>query len=136
MEAVDNNPLKFLPTAEDVLRVLLGPPTRSYLDLDRAMDETFRDIGRHQIASYAAMQVAVKRIFDDLAPAAIEAAQPEESTLGNLLKGSKGRLWDTYKERYAARSEPHDNGIVDLFILYFGDAYERAASRAPDERRD
>ena len=42
IEALDNNPLKFSPTAEDAMRIMFGPPTRSYLDALRALRAELR----------------------------------------------------------------------------------------------
>lgn len=129
VEAIGNNPLKFLPTPEDVLRVLMGPPTRSYLGMEEALDQSFQDVAGHQVATYKAMQDAFQRIIDDLGPDAIERSQGEDDRggrFGMISGGKKAKLWDTYKERWTARSEPYDNGMVDVFMMHFGEAYGRA----------
>jgi type VI secretion system protein ImpI len=126
VQQTGNNPLKFMPTAEDALRVLLGPPSRSYLGLEETLGESFKDLGAHQMALYAAMQKAVRRMMEDLEPASIERRAKEEGGLG---LSRKARLWEIYKERYNARAEPHDDGMVDVFLMYFSEAYEEALGR-------
>ena len=129
VQAVGNNPLKFMPTPEDALRVLLGPTTRAYLDVDDTLNESFADVGAHQTALYAAMQAAVQRMFLDLEPGAIETGVEEDSSLGRMIGNRKARLWDAYKQRYNARAEQHDHGMVDVFLMYFSEAYERALNK-------
>ena len=126
VQAVGNNPLKFMPTPGAAADVLFGPPSRSYLGIEETLDESFADLGTHQMALYAAMQGAVERMLKDLDPAAIEAGGGEEKG-GFALPGSrKAKQWDTYKERYTARASQHDNGMVDVFMMCFADAYDRA----------
>ena len=68
----DNNPLKFSPTTEDALRILFGPPTRSYLDAYTALTQSFDDLKGHQVRTYAAMQHALMAFMQDLDPETIE----------------------------------------------------------------
>ena len=42
IQALENNPLKFSPTAEDAMSIMFGPPTRSYLDAQRAFAQSFK----------------------------------------------------------------------------------------------
>ena len=129
VQAVGNNPLKFMPTPAAAADVLFGPPSRSYLTLEDTLDESFGDLGAHQMALYSAMQAAVERMLRDLEPAAIEAGEGEER--GFSIPGvssKKAKHWDTYKERYNARASQHDNGMVDVFMLCFSDAYARAVN--------
>ena len=43
IQPLNNNPLKFSPTREDALHIMLGPPTKSYLDARRALAQGFGD---------------------------------------------------------------------------------------------
>jgi len=126
IQALENNPLKFSPTAEDALKIMLGPPTRSYLDARRTFEQSFADLRRHQLLTYSAMQEAVHRLVADLAPAKIEADTPGEGGLAALVASRKARLWDTYNTRWKAMADKHDNGLVDVFMLYFADAYDQS----------
>ncbi|MEM9224669.1 MAG: type VI secretion system-associated FHA domain protein, partial [Pseudomonadota bacterium] len=78
VQAVGNNPLKFMPTPAAAADVLFGPPSRSYLSIEDTLDESFADLGAHQMALYAAMQGAVGRMLKDLEPEAIEGGDTEE----------------------------------------------------------
>jgi type VI secretion system protein ImpI len=55
----ENNPLKFLPTAEEILDAMLARRRQGYLDAKRSFEEAFRDLKAHEIATYSAMQSAL-----------------------------------------------------------------------------
>ncbi|GAB5378504.1 MAG: type VI secretion system-associated FHA domain protein TagH [Acuticoccus sp.] len=125
VQAIGNNPLKFMPTPGAAADVLFGAQSRSYLGIEETLDESFADLGAHQMALYGAMQGAVERMLADLDPAAIEESGGDDK--GFALPGSKkSRHWDTYKERFNARASQHDNGMIDVFMMCFADAYDRA----------
>src|SRR5262249_34946588 len=48
IEALNNNPLKFAPSAEEALRIMFGAPTQSYLDAPRALEEAVSDGKDHR----------------------------------------------------------------------------------------
>ncbi len=81
VQAVDNNPLKLTPTAEDALRIMFGAQGRSYLDVEAAFAQAFNDLKRHQIKTYTAMQRAVTLLMEDVDPTAIEAASQSDRGL-------------------------------------------------------
>src|SRR3977135_3740509 len=68
VQAINNNPLKFAPTAEDALRIMFGFQGQSYLDAERAFAQGFDDLKKHQIRTYVAMQRAVTRLMKDGRP--------------------------------------------------------------------
>jgi type VI secretion system protein ImpI len=129
IQAVENNPLKFQPTPEDALRTMFGPPTRAYLDARRAVDQAFRDLKSHQLNTYAAMQQGVMALVKDLDPAELDAQTEKETGLGAMIGSRKAKLWDLYVARWKAKTERHDNGLLDAFMLYFSEAYERLSAR-------
>lgn len=65
-------------------------------------------------------------MIEDLDPAAVEGRDAEESAARRILSSRKSRLWEHYKERYAARAKADDNGMVDVFLVRFAEAYEKA----------
>jgi len=119
IQALDNNPLKFSPTTEDALRVMFGPPSASYLDARRALEEAFGDIKEHQVRTYSAMQQALKMLLDDLDPENIE-----EAAGSGMLGSRKARAWDTYSERWKAKTRGQDEGILGVFMQYFAECYD------------
>jgi type VI secretion system protein ImpI len=124
VQAVDNNPLKFAPSAEDALRTMFGVRSRGYLDAERAFAQGFNDLKKHQIKTYAAMQQAIALLMKDVDPAAIEAASKADHGLAGMVGSRKARLWDTYVARWQAHAQRHDNGIFDAFMDYFARCYD------------
>ncbi|MEL6426598.1 MAG: type VI secretion system-associated FHA domain protein TagH, partial [Pseudomonadota bacterium] len=119
--AEGNNPLKFLPDAEQALvaMFLVGQP--GFKGGPEAFADAFRDLRLHQKAVFEALQPALAKLMGDLSPEAIE-----EEAGGGLLGGSP---WKTFVARWDAKSADHDNGILDEFFVHFAEAYGRATRR-------
>lgn len=100
VQAIDNNPLKFAPSAREALRIMFGPPTQSYLDSRRAVEQTFEDLKKHQIKTYSAMQHALNMLMADLGPQAIEQNTEDDRGIGGLLASRKAKLWESYVTRW------------------------------------
>lgn len=122
----DNNPLKFCPTPEDALRIMLGPPTRSYLEAQKAMASGFADLKRHQIQTYSAMQKAVEELMSSFDPAQIERAVPSQPAMASLVKSRKAQLWDAYVATWETQTNHQTEGLIQKFMLHFGRFYDRA----------
>jgi type VI secretion system protein ImpI len=118
----ENNPLKFMPTAQEALRVMLGPRTTGYLDAHQTVDSTFADLKHHQIASLAAMQAAITQLLDEISPEAITKATEGKKS---LLAGGKGKQWDTYVERWNARAGRREHGMLGAFLELYAEHYDR-----------
>ncbi|MET3694256.1 type VI secretion system-associated FHA domain protein TagH [Methylobacterium goesingense] len=125
IQALDNNPLKFAPTVEDAMRIMLGRPTSGYLDARRTLEAGFRDLKTHQIKTYSAMQNALRLLLDDLDPDTIADADEGDRGLAGLLGSRKARLWDVYATRWDALASQHEDGMVDAFLIFFADCYDR-----------
>ena len=97
IRSMQNNPLKFTGTVEEALTILLGPPTRQYLDLRSTIEESFRDLKTHQMLTYGAMQGALDALFDDLAPDQIDRSVATERGLGALVVPPL--LWTAPRQR-------------------------------------
>ena len=121
IQASDNNPIKFSPTPDDALRIMLGPRTKGYLDTGQTLERSFADLKSHQLATYLAMQKAVEMLMAPFDPKAIEEATKHRGLIGNR----KAALWDTYLTRWEAMLAEHDNGFIDAFVSYFSQYYQR-----------
>ncbi len=128
MGATANNPLKFMPSAEQALEVMLFEPRDGFLRCADSTETALRDVRLHQSAVFAAIQPALARLLDDLAPEAIE----ERAGSGLLGAGRKGKAWDTYVQRWDAKVTAHENGMLDVFLAYFAESYARAIAGAKD----
>jgi type VI secretion system protein ImpI len=129
IRSMNNNPLKFTGTVEEALAILIGPPTRQYLDLQATIEESFRDLKTHQLLTYGAMQGALDALFDDLAPDQIDRSIPPERGLGSLVVPRKAKLWDTYIERWRAKTRRSDGRLFEAFIALFAEAYDRLQNK-------
>jgi type VI secretion system protein ImpI len=136
IQALDNNPLKFAPTPSDALKIMFGPRTSGYLDARRAFAGAFTDLKTHQVATFAAMQQAVRMLVEDLDPKAIEDAAGADSGLAALFGGRKGRLWDLYTARWQAKTLRHEDGLVDAFMLYFAQCYDQGKEANKEESKE
>ncbi|MET0596683.1 MAG: type VI secretion system-associated FHA domain protein TagH [Mesorhizobium sp.] len=120
--AADNNPLKFVPAAAEMLDIMFGGRRSGYLDARRSVGEAFRDLQTHEIATYAAMQAALARLLDDLSPETIE-----KKLAASGFSSRKSRAWDAFVASWEAREQSHENGMLDVFLAYFSEAYAKAA---------
>ncbi len=124
ISAADNNPLKFVPGSEDILEIMFGRRKAGYLDAKHSVEEAFRDLKSHEFATYAAMQSALSRLLDDLSPDAIEKKLPASS-----FASKKARAWETFVATWEAKEGAHENGMLDVFLAYFAEAYAKAAKQ-------
>jgi type VI secretion system protein ImpI len=127
-----NNALKFSPTPQMALQTMLAPGAEEngYLPISKAMQAAFKDIQKHHVWTYAAMQKAAGRFEEKLSPKAIEAeGQGAKSTFGN----QKAKLWERIQERWTSLSGSYDDGVVGLFTQYFTEGYEELSRDDPEQ---
>jgi type VI secretion system protein ImpI len=74
------------------------------------------------------MQQAVRMLIEDLDPQEIEAAVEPVRGLGAANK-TKMKLWEAYVARWQAKAARHDNGLVDAFMAYFSECYQRNTNK-------
>jgi type VI secretion system protein ImpI len=119
--AADNNPLKFLPSAEEILEAMFVRRRQGYLDAKGSFEDAFRDLKTHELATYSAMQTALGRILDDLSPEAIEKKVP-----ASVFGSKKTQAWEAFVTIWQTREAAHENGMLDVFLAYFSEAYAKA----------
>lgn len=121
---VNNSPLKFKPNAAEAMQTMFAQRSDSYLTSTASFQQGFDDIKRHQTAVYAAMQPALARLLEDLSPESIE-----ERASGGLMSSKKANAWEIFVERWDAKTHPYENGMLDVFLAYFADAYDVAVKK-------
>jgi type VI secretion system protein ImpI len=121
ISAADNNPLKFVPDVDDILEIMFARRRAGYLDAKRSVEDAFSDLKTHEFATYAAMQAALSRLLDDLSPEAISRKLPPTS-----FTSKKSQAWDALVASWRAMEEAHENGMLDIFLAYFSEAYSKA----------
>ncbi|WP_255415145.1 type VI secretion system-associated FHA domain protein TagH [Tropicimonas sp. IMCC34011] len=117
-----NSPLKFSAGVEDALGMMFGPGRPGYMRGAEAVQSGFSDVKKHQAAMLAAIQPALAELIDDLAPETIE-----KKVEGGRFSNKSARAWELFVERWDAKTEPYDNGILDVFNVYYSKAYDRIA---------
>ncbi len=122
--ASDNNPLKFLPDAEQALEALFLRHRPGYLTGADGLSEALKDIRLHQAAIFAAMQPALAKLLAEIAPETIE-----EGVSGSVLAGRKGKAWEAFVERWDSMANAHENGMLDVYLEHFAEAYARAVTQ-------
>ncbi len=118
----DNNPLKFIPGTDEMLEIMFARRRTGYMDARRSVEDAFADLKTHEFATYSAMQTALARMLDDLSPEAIERKVPPSS-----FGSRKAKAWDLLAATWESRERAHENGMLDVFLAYFSEAYAKAA---------
>lgn len=126
IQAIENNPLKFSPTAEDAMRILFGPPTRSYLDAPHAFAQSFNDLKSHQLKTYTAMQHAVRVLIASIDPTLMARELELQRGARSLFGSNKSKLWDEFLTRWKAHLGRDGSAPIDTFMLHFSEYYDRA----------
>ncbi len=132
--ALDNNPLKFSPSAADALRIMLGPPTRSYLGAEQALQQGFDDLKAHQMKTFSAMQRALTLMVEDLDPQTIQKGAEAETFFAGLFRSRRARAWAIYEARWQSKFGRQGGGLQDAFMQCFSECYDRATG-TPSEPR-
>ncbi|MBR0843376.1 type VI secretion system-associated FHA domain protein TagH [Bradyrhizobium liaoningense] len=126
VQAIENNPLKFSPTSEEAMRILFGPPTRSYLDARRAFAQGFGDLKSHQLKTYMAMQHAVHELIAGIDPTLMARELELQRGASSWLGTNKSKLWDEFLTRWKAHLGRDSSAPIDTFMLHFSNYYDRA----------
>jgi len=125
----DVNPLKFLATPEDALAALIRPRGRGYLAPDQAVPAAFRDLADHQVRTWSALQIALRRMVDKFDPAEIEKEMADVGLLESLAAGGrKAKLWQIYEDRYRDIAQSAEKQFLGDVGADFRDAYENKGS--------
>ncbi|WFP49015.1 type VI secretion system-associated FHA domain protein TagH [Methylomonas sp. EFPC3] len=117
IRSTENNPLKFNPDVESVLKLMLSPNNPAFISPDVAVAEAFRDIKYHQMAITAGIQASLAEMMRRFEPDTFE------KTLGEgLVFQKKARCWELYCEKYP---ELKSLAVNEFFGDEFADAYEK-----------
>lgn len=117
LRSLDNNPLKFNPDVESVLKLLISPKNPAFTDADTAVKEAFKDIKFHQLAVTAGIQASLAEILTRFNPDSFEQRLGE-----GLIFQKKSRCWELYCEQYP---ELKNLATDEFFGDQFAEAYEK-----------
>ncbi len=125
IKPVENNPLKFSPTAPDAMKHLFGGENAGYLNAVEAFEEGFSDIKAHQMAMIAGMRAAFEHMLSQFSPRILEDRFEGGSKRGVIMSiANKVRYWDMYREMFDRITRDSDDNFRELFGEEFATAYE------------
>jgi type VI secretion system FHA domain protein len=129
LEFDGNNPLKFARAPEKAIAQLLNPPERGFMSADRAIDDAFRDLQAHQMATLTAMQGALASTLARFSPQSIRERAESQGFLSKLLPGGReATLWQAYEREFEGVARGSDEAFMDVFAKEFRQAYERVSA--------
>ena len=130
LEFDGNNPLKFSRSPEQALAQLLNPPERGFMNSDRAIEDAYKDLQAHQMATLKAMQGALRATLDRFSPNAIRARAQDKGMLAKILPAARdAALWTAYEKEFSGVAHGSDEAFMDMFAKEFRRAYEEIAGQ-------
>ncbi len=125
-----NNPLKFARNVDQALQMMLNPRLRGYMEAEEAIEEAFRDLQAHQIATLKAMQGALRETLNRFSPAAIKARTKQDGLLAKMLPGQReAALWKAYESQFSGVADGSAEAFLEVFSREFRKAYEESSQR-------
>jgi type VI secretion system protein ImpI len=120
------NPLKFVPTVDDALAVLMTRRSQGFLDAEAAVVGAVRDLAQHHVSAWRGVQGALGRMLDRFDPALLEEELKSLSRIETLLAGGRrAKLWELYEERYREIARSAESRFLGEIGADFRDAYEQ-----------
>ena len=125
-----NNPLKFARTPDQALLQLLNPPERGFQTADRAIEDSFKDLQAHQMATLRAMQGALRSTLERFSPSSIRARAKATGIMAKILPSARdAALWSAYEKEFGGVVQGSDEAFMDMFAKEFRRAYEEIANQ-------
>ena len=130
LEFDGNNPLKFARAPEKAIAQLLNPPERGFMSSDRAIEDAFRDLQAHQMATLQAMQGAgFAAPWPGFSPQAIRERAEHRGVLAKIMPNAReATLWETYEREFEGVAQGSAEAFMDVFAKEFRQAYEKASA--------
>lgn len=136
LEFDGNNPLKFTRSADKAMAQMLNRPDRGFMPADLAVEDAFRDLQAHQLATLTAMQGALAATLDRFSPSAIRGRAEHRGLLAKIVPGARAAaLWQAYEREFEGVTRGSDEAFMEVFAKEFRDAYERIAADMKSKRR-
>ena len=125
-----HNPLKFARSPDEAVSMLLDPPQRGFMEGGQAIEDAYRELQSHQMATLRAMQGALRATLDRFAPAAIRARADAGGVLERILPAARdAALWQAYEREFGGVAQGSDEAFMDVFAKEFREAYNDQARR-------
>ena len=126
-----NNPLKFARDIDQALQMVMNPARPGYMEIDIAIEDSYRDLQAHQIATIKAMQGALKSTIERFSPDTIKKEAEENGFLKKILPGQReAALWKAYEKQFNGSVQGSAEAFFDTFSVEFRKAYEDATRKS------
>ena len=123
LRPAENNPLKFSPTVDEALKLLLATRHPGFLGAVDAVHEGYEDVKNHQLAITAGVQASLVKILKRFDPEKFTEKYEE-----GFIFQKKAKCWDEYRQLYPK--------IVEAALEdFFGDEFVRAYEEQMDKLR-
>jgi type VI secretion system protein ImpI len=123
--ASEVNPLKFMPTVEDVIATFLTQRNVGFLPPEAAINGSIRDLAHHHVRTWRGVQAALARMVERFDPAALESELKSQSAWDALLAGGRrAKLWELYEKRYREIARSASTRFLGEIGSDFRDGYE------------
>jgi type VI secretion system protein ImpI len=123
--ASDVNPLKFMPTVDDVIATFLAQRTAGFLPAEAAINASIRDLAHHHVRTWRGVQTALASMIDRFDPAVLESELKSQSAWDALLSGGRrAKLWELYEKRYREIAQNASTRFLGEIGSDFRDGYE------------
>ena len=103
----------------DMLTALFSVGGSDYRRAEQAVGDQAENLQAHDAAMFHAMQSALFRLLNEMAPMTIEAGSGT-----GLLRSKRAKNWDRYVRKWESLSIGRENGMLDVFLDYFREAYD------------
>ncbi|QGN55433.1 type VI secretion system-associated FHA domain protein TagH [Novosphingobium sp. Gsoil 351] len=125
LEISGNNPLKFARNPDQALRHILNPAERGFMGADLAVEDGWRDLQAHQLATLKAMQGALRSTLERFSPKSIRSRAETRGMLEKILPGARdAALWKAYEREFSGVAFDSDEAFMDMFAKEFRKAYD------------
>ena len=125
LEIAGNNPLKFARTPEQALKHVLNPPERGFMSAEKAIEDSFKDLQAHQLATLKAMQGALRSTLDRFSPKSIRGRAETRGILEKIMPGARdAAMWKAYEKEFSGVAFDSDEAFMDMFSKEFRKAYD------------
>lgn len=126
----NNNPFKWAPTQRLAIDLLLSGNT-GFLGGPEALNQSFRDIKMHLIATFNAFQESLKAVLETFDPDTIDR---DCEAARSLFKAKATSRWEELRTRHEALSRQIMDGEEGALNSVFVAAYEATSARLEDSR--
>ena len=124
-----NNPLKFARNVDQALQMMLNPTLRGYMEAEQAIEDSYRDLQAHQIATLKAMQGALRETINRFSPSSIKERTESSGLLSKVMPGQReAELWKAYEKQFSGVAEGSAEAFLEVFSKEFRQAYEDAVN--------